>query len=230
MRSLRADHPGDGTYAASSSIGTPLTVQTVAGNTFESHSMVWGATNLTAGDFNGDGKPDLVTPNTLLIGNGGGTFQSPVVYRASYDGSSVAVGDFDGDGNLDVAVGTMNGLVGVQLGNGDGTFRASVNYDPGIGTHAANVATADFNGDGKSDLVVGGDNGFSVLIGNGDGTFQPAMLNGTTRGLWFVAVGDFNGDGKPDLVTANGSVSILLGNGDGRTSVARSPTPLAATR
>jgi uncharacterized repeat protein (TIGR01451 family) len=78
----------------------------------------------------------------------------------------------------------------------------------------------DFKGDGKSDLAVANatDNNVSVLLGNGDGTFQPAMNYSAGTTPYFVAVGDFNGDGGTDLAIANANgnnVSVLLGNGDG---------------
>jgi len=159
---------------------------------------------------------------------------------------SVAVADVNGDGKPDLAVANLclteyncpNGLVGVLLGNGDGTFQTAVTYGSG-GYYAMSVAVADVNGDGKPDLVVAnnctsGDfsNGCTdpsgtvgVLLGNGDGTFQAAVTYGS--GGYYsssVAVADVNGDGKPDLVVANecadtsctnGSVGVLLGNGDG---------------
>ena len=64
---------------------------------------------------------------------------------------------------------------------------------------------ADFNGDGKSDLVTADDDEHtaSVLLGNGDGTFQAKQSFGTGAGPTSVAVGDFNGDGVKDLVTAD---------------------------
>ena len=82
------------------------------------------------------------------------------------------------------------------------------------------VAVGDFNGDGRADLAVANDssNNVSVLLGNGNGTFQTAVNYGAGRGPSSVAVGDFNGDGKADLAVANysgGNVSVLLGNGNG---------------
>src|SRR5262249_52589849 len=89
-----------------------------------------------------------------------------------------------------------------------------------VGTTPVAQVTGDFNGDGKADLAVvnQGSNTVSVLLGTGDGTFQPKTdyaTGATPRG---VAVGDFNGDGKLDVAVADSganSVSVLLGNGDG---------------
>jgi FG-GAP-like repeat len=87
----------------------------------------------------------------------------------------------------------------------------------GTGTHSNAVAVGDFNGDGKPDLAVANDfdNDVSVLLGNGDGTFQVHVDYGAGYFPLSVAVGDFNGDGKPDLAVANATsnnVSVLLGN------------------
>ena len=110
----------------------------------------------------------------------------------------VAVADVDGDGKPDVLVANIcvsinnfsdclpqTGSVGVLLGNGDGTFRATQAYTTG-GTYTYSVAVADVNGDGKPDLIAANcaficdygffDNGnVGVLLGNGDGTFQPVQ-------------------------------------------------------
>ena len=80
---------------------------------------------------------------------------------------------------------------------------------------AFSIATGDFNHDGKLDIAVVDDNGFSVSLGNGDGTFGKPVSYSNTG--FSIAAGDFNNDGNIDLVTANGynSVSVYLGNGDG---------------
>jgi len=190
---------------------------------------------MVAGDFNGDNIPDLAILNygtsqvpgniAVLLGNGDGTFQPPKVRHFPKGflafGSGIAAGDFKGDGNLDLVVTGFSGgrgAVVVLLGQGDGTFKRGAVLNAGPGPQA--VAVADFNGDGKPDLVVVGDeyqsfNGYmAILLGNGDGTFQPASffsLGG--EGPQQITVADFNGDGKPDVATANavsGNISVML--------------------
>ncbi len=130
---------------------------------------------VAAADLNGDGKPDLVTasecPSTnncsngsvgVLLGKGDGTFRSVVSYDSGgYGASSVAVEDVNEDGAPDLLVANgcvstsscNNGIVGVLLGNGKGTFQRAVTFGSG-GTGAVSVAAADVNGDGKPDLVL----------------------------------------------------------------------------
>jgi hypothetical protein len=178
---------------------------------------------VVVGDFNGDGKPDLVTANSgsnnvsVLLGNGNGTFQSAVNYGAGSSPSSIAVGDFNGDGKLDLVVGNSTG-VAVLLGNGDGTFQTAMSYGAAIGQ----VAIGDFNGDGKLDII---SSGGTVLLGNGNGTFQALATMFSPVGT-AIAVGDFNQDGKLDFALGNTTcapqccapqcgVTILIGKGDG---------------
>jgi hypothetical protein len=138
----------------------------------------------------------------------------------------------NGDGKPDLVV-AGNGTVGLLLGNGDGTFQAAVPYGSG-GSGASSVAVGDVNGDGKLDLVVANCGGscypgaVSVLLGNGDGTFQTAVSYGTVGyEADSVAVTDVNRDGKPDLLVtnyscsntcSNSTVSVLLNTSTGPTT------------
>ena len=185
--------------------------------------------SIAAGDFNRDGKLDLVVANysstavSVLLGNGNGTFQPKVDYAVDYGASSVGVGDFNHDGKLDLVVTTQGdafgGTLGVLMGNGDGTFQPYIDYPTAYGPYS--VAVADFNGDGNADLATAnyalGGYTVSVLMGNGDGSFQPHVDYGTGGGRSIVA-SDFNADGKLDVASADtfgNTVSIYLGNGDG---------------
>jgi hypothetical protein len=192
---------------------------------------------LLAGDFNGDGKPDLALLSydgsttsyiTTLLGKGDGTFGTPqtgTAYNQGVTGGDVISGsfieaDFNGDGKLDLAVVgdyVNTGGITILLGNGDGTFRPLPNLVPNLGFGV--VATGDFNGDGIPDLIAfqyfGG--GATVLLGKGDGTFSAtATAPATGTFVRSSVVGDFNLDGKLDLAIGYSSgVAVFLGNGDG---------------
>lgn len=186
--------------------------------------------DIAAADLNGDGKADIamVYANctqgaclpgyaAVLIGNGDGTFQTPVPYATGLQPGSVVIGDFNGDGKPDLA--TSNATsdnISILLNNGGGTFPAHVEYPTGLAP--GNIISGDFNGDGKLDLVVNTQTGISLLLGNGDGTFRPRLDSIISEAGPLVA-GDFNSDGKLDLAVSTQQDSlplvILLGNGDG---------------
>jgi len=183
---------------------------------------------VAAADLNGDGKLDLAVGNldsatvNVFLGNGDGTFKPGVDVATGLYPNAVAIGDFNRDGKPDLVLANGSGTVSILLGNGDGSFQPHLDYPAGPG--AFSVAVGDFNGDGKLDLAVANNNSnlsgtVSILLGNGDGTFQPHVDYPVGMGPYSVAVGDFNRDGKLDLVVANYpsvfTVSVLLGNGDG---------------
>ena len=150
--------------------------------------------------------------------NGDGTFQAKQSFGTGDAPDSVAVADFNGDGKSDLVTADATAAPRACC-----SATATARFRPSVLRHrkpAPFVAVGDFNGDGKSDLVVADYNSdtVSVLLGNGNGTFQARQAFGTGSSPCSVAVGDFNGDGKSDLVTADyvgNTVSVLLGNGNG---------------
>jgi FG-GAP-like repeat len=187
---------------------------------------------MRSGDFNGDGRPDLIimddysTGFQVLLGNGNGTFQTPVDTNLNTT-LNFGIGDFNGDGKTDVVVSTsLNAqtLISIYLSNGDGTFTLGKQYTELYG----DPIVADVNKDGKLDLVFVGNPVF-VMLGNGDGTFQKAITGPVVNPISLPIVEDFDGDGNPDIVVApfNG-VAFLKGNGDGtfQTPIYSDPTSL----
>ncbi len=182
---------------------------------------------VAVGDFNRDGKQDIVLTEDInsevavLLGNGDGTFQPGVYYALGEGPSSVRVADFNGDGYLDLVV-AGGQSIGILLGNGDGTFAPESEIS--FSLYPTEVTVADFNGDHLLDLVTVDSTGncpcFSVFLGNGDGTFQPPITTRPPITPDALGVGDFNHDGRLDVATAGqflatSKVTIYLGNGDG---------------
>jgi hypothetical protein len=200
---------GDGTFSSAS---------TIAGNSLGS---------LATGDFNGDGKVDVVAISEsnqdsalfFYAGNGNGAFQPslPAVDLKAPGAQVPVTGDFNGDSNPDVVLpyslsfpAMGSGLIFLP-GRGNGTFGSPVLFSQQNTSITQRVLVADLNNDKKLDLIWNG----AVYRGNGDGTFQQAPLGlaGTP-----LAITDLNGDGIPDLLmgsTGPGSASIYAGNGNG---------------
>ncbi len=195
------------------------------------------AQSVVAGDFNGDGLPDLALNTTglsgpaveVMLGKGNGSFQpNHLILPVAQIPLSVAAGDFDHNGTLDLVTANSNGTVSVLLSNGGGSFRPRV--DLIVGGVPRAVAVGDFNGDGKLDVAVAQQlsNTVSVLLGHGDGTFaRPLVFAASGQDFTFtpssMAVGDVNGDGRSDLVinliggedSVVSQLGVLLGNGNG---------------
>jgi hypothetical protein len=175
--------------------------------------------SIGVGDFNNDGKLDVVTAGNftinVLLGNGDGTFQYGASYSCGESPAAIEVADFNNDHRLDLAIAEAAG-VNVLLGNGDGTFQTAVEYPTNF---PISVAVADFNGDRKLDVVAANSlfpGGATVFLGNGDGTFQAGMFYPASREVLYVAAGDFNEDRKTDFVLANyggDNVFVMLNTG-----------------
>jgi hypothetical protein len=207
---------GDGTFAE------PV-LASVPGSSVDIEQIV-------AGDFNGDGIPDLAVIDgdsstvDILLGNGDGTFTAETTNPPiSGIPLNLTTGDFNGDGKTDLAVTENSGTIAILLGNGDGTFAPSGSVNSASSGSPSPIAVADFNRDGKLDIAVTVGTGTSeavvVLTGNGNGTFNSPSSgqNPTSTSVTWIQVADFNQDGAPDVVLADssGSATVFLNNGGG---------------
>jgi hypothetical protein len=207
---------------------------------------------IVVGDFNGDGKLDiaiedaLTAPGTgtfinVFLGNGTGTFGSPItsvaVVGAGSNGQFLLAGDFNADGILDLLAppSAMGGSLRVLTGNGDGTFTLSGSIASPSGLALlSSPALGDFNGDGKLDVVLpytdlSNNMTVAIALGNGDGTFGALTtiesIPGSNGASLAVAASDFDENGILDVAfyypncsptcTGTASLDMLSGVGDG---------------
>ena len=229
------DFNGDGKLDLVTSGGTSGTLAVLLGNgdgTFVTNATyAVGGSSIAAVDLNGDGKMDVVVSSgddsnsvSVLLGNGNGTLQTPVRYGTGVLPLGVIVADLNGDGKLDVAAADSVSSISILLGFGDGTFVGETEYTL---DSTASITNADFRNDGNLDLAAAAGLEALVFLGNGTGTFQPQTAYAAGTGTVGIAAGQLRtASSNVDLITANnpcgdtggcnpGTVSVLLGNGDG---------------
>ncbi len=171
---------------------------------------------IVIGDFNRDGKLDLVTADdggatySVLLGNGDGTFQTNST-RLTTCVATVAAADLNGDGILDLAIthgcGFVPGKVSILLGDGHGNFGPPHDFTTS-GQFPRGVVAGDFNNDGVLDLLISDFTASpGILLGNGDGTFQNVLRfpTGVGNGFGVAAIADANNDGALDIFLGNNS-------------------------
>jgi Ca2+-binding RTX toxin-like protein len=241
---VAADFNEDGILdlAVGMSVGNGAKIFLGNGNgTFQSPTLLASGNQIgqvAVGDLNGDGNLDLVAavhgspPRVLvMLGDGHGNFAVPASFNLDSTGTAVSLtlGDLNGDGKLDlVAANTGAPGVAVLLGDGSGGLGPAAHFGSVLPpNNTQTVVIEDFNGDGRADLAVANPaaDSVSIMLGNGDGTFQPEVLIATGDLPVSLASGDFNGDGRVDLVASNygevgqaDSVTVLLG-GSGNATV-----------
>ncbi len=200
--------------------------QTIPGITKTGFGTDLGPLSVATGDFNSDGKLDIVTANSatntvsILLNTGSGNFGTKTDIVVGSAPRAVLAKDFDNDGKVDLAVAvgsSTSNTVEILLGNGDGTFTSSSSLV--TGTTPVALASGDFDGDGFLDLAVAnaGDNTVDIFLGTFTGfAFNATLLTGTTPSG--IAAADFNHDGRLDLAVSNSgddTVSIFVGADNG---------------
>ena len=175
---------------------------------------------LVQGDFNKDGKPDLVLGGSTLqlrLGNGDGTFQAPITISSGNDTiQDMAAADVNQDGNLDLVVtGISSDNVTVYFGNGDGTFQSPIEF--ATQSSPGSVAVGNYFNDGYLDIAAGDGQGKVELLRNYGGknlvvanTLQ--VGTGSAPGISRLRAGDINDNGITDLAVLTGDAAYVLWN------------------
>ncbi len=185
---------------------------------------------ITVADLNGDGKPDLVVSANeklaVFLNNGDGTLADRVKYKGLESKTTeILAADVNNDGAPDLLAATPRTGVSVLFGQLSGGLpTGAFSTKPTVifpGRNAISLNVADFNGDGNLDLAVGNSDfrvsGLNVVLGHGDGTFEPRNPYPTKNFIQTARVGDFTGDGIDDIAvgSAVGPYQFFTGDGTG---------------
>jgi len=170
---------------------------------------------LAAGEFNGDGRDDVVAlvlggEGFIFLGNADGTLSPAGNIVAAFNTAVILVDDFDADGLADLATANSQDIK-IFLGQGDGSFASPVGFAAEL--NIAGLDVEDFDADGTRDLAATSGTAVAVLLGNGDGSFATAVSFPVGKQTEGVVAGDFNADGSQDLAVTcdvNDSLAILL--------------------
>jgi hypothetical protein len=193
------------------------------------YGMGTNTRDITSGDFNGDGNPDIAITNTfnhtysIFTGSSTGTFSNTLNSGAlAYQPSPITSADFNNDSKIDLSYADLNNSVYVKYGTGVGTFTGTSSF--GSGSYPLDIISADFNNDGKPDLATSNQNNtpgnITVALASTTGTFATATNFTVGAWAWGLTAGDFNSDGNKDIAvtratTSTGTLSILFGDGTG---------------